>query len=442
MSTHSQVAARRLAAVPYNMSASNDASAVAANPTAGSGDSFWGALEVAPPNAVFLTKDLFLADTDPRKVNLGIGAYRDDDGKPYVLKVVRKAEAKIAADMSLNHEYLPIGGLNSFNDKARTLMFGADSRAVADGRIASVQTISGTGSLGLAAAFLKKFRGESEIYLSSPTWGNHNAIFKQAGFKTIKTYRYWDAANRTLDINGQLADLQQAPSGSVVVMHACAHNPTGVDPTKAQWQQIAAVCQARGHLVYFDCAYQGFATGDLEADAQAIRYFVAQGVECIASQSFAKNFGLYNERIGGFHIVCKTAAIAKAVRSQLLLVIRALYSNPPVHGARIVDCVLGDAQLYAEWRAELKSMADRIITMRRALVAELKRLQTPGDWSHVTSQIGMFSFTGLNKAQCQRLKSHHHVYLLDNGRISMAGLNTKNVAYFAGCVDHVVRNIK
>jgi len=401
---------------------------------------FFNHVPVAPPNEIFNTAALCNKDPDPRKVNLGIGAYRDNNGKPYVLKVVRKAERLIANDTSLNHEYLGISGLAGFYTKARELMFGTGSAAIKAGRIASCQTISGTGSLSLGADFLATYMKGAAVYLPNPTWPNHDQIFGRGS--PVKKYRYWNESKRNLDLSGMLEDIKAAPEKSVIMLHACAHNPTGVDPTQDQWKQIAQVCKSRNHLVYFDCAYQGFATGDLDADAWAVRYFVDQGFEMLVSQSFAKNFGLYDCRVGTLSIVCEDSKKAAAVSSQLEILIRASYSNPPAHGARIVEIVLNDKELSEEWKGELKLMSGRIIQCRKLLLEELKRLGTPGDWTHITSQIGMFSYTGLSKAQCKVLLEKHHIYLLSNGRISMAGINTGNVKYLAQCIHEVVVNVK
>jgi len=278
------------------------------------------------------------------------------------------------------------------------------------------------------------------VYLPQPTWPNHTQIFGRGS--PVKTYRYWDANSRGLDIDGMLADLRTATDRSFIVLHACAHNPTGVDPTVAQWKQIAAVCKQKNHIPFFDSAYQGFATGSLENDAFAVRYFVDQGFEMLCAQSFAKNFGLNDCRVGSLSVVCDDDKKAAAVSSQLELVIRANYSNPPSHGARIVHTVLSDPEMAAEWREELKIMSGRIVAMRKVLYDELVRLGTPGDWTHITSQIGMFSYTGLGKAQCKELREKLHVYLLMDGRISMAGINTGNYKYLAQCIDHVVKNVK
>lgn len=396
----------------------------------------------APPDEIFNTGIRYRADTDARKVDLGVGAYRTDEGKPLVLNVIRKAEAIIAKETNVNHEYLGIDGDQRFVKVARELMFGANSPAIKENRLVTCQSLSGTGALRLAVEFIERFLPKgTKIYWSKPTWGNHLSIFSAAHVPAAP-YRYWDAKGRKLDINGMLEDIRAAPERSVILLHACAHNPTGVDPTREQWKQIAEVIRSRNHLPFFDSAYQGFASGDLENDAWAIRYFVEQGFEMFCAQSFAKNFGLYNERIGTVSVVCSNAEKAKATLSQMKLVIRSNYSNPPAFGARIVGTILTSPELYAEWKQELKGMSGRIQAMRQLLVDELKRLGTPGDWSHITSQIGMFSFTGLTPKQCEAMINKHHIYLLSNGRISMAGINTKNGKYVANAIHDVVTTIK
>jgi len=393
----------------------------------------------APLDAILGTKILFAKDTNPNKMNLGVGAYRTEEGVPYVLNVVREADRLVAADRSLNKEYLPQSGLPALAKVSQRLLFGDDSAAVREGRVATVQSLSGTGALRVAAAFIKKHFPGAAIYYSNPTWGNHKAIFNAAGVRH-GAYRYWDAKNRRLDLDGMLADLRGLPAGTFVLLHACAHNPTGVDPTQEQWKRIAAVVAERGLIPFFDSAYQGFATGDLHRDAWAIRYFTSLNlVGQIVCQSYAKNLGLYNERVGTFSVLCASAASAKAVVSQINLVIRPMYSNPPSHGAFLVVRILSDPQLFRQWTEEMAGMSQRIQAMRSALRGELERLGTPGDWSHITSQIGMFSFTGLSPSQCDSMIKKHHVYMLKNGRISMSGINSKNVAYLARAIDAVVR---
>jgi len=383
---------------------------------------------------------MYNKDTDPRKVNLGVGAYRTDDNKPYVLGCVKKAEAKILSDTTLNKEYLPQRGDPEFCELAMKMLLG-NSKPMAEGRVATVQTLSGTGSLRVAGEFIKRFIPGRVVYLSNPTWGTHNSILDHSGVQ-YKSYRYWDEKTRGLNIKGMLEDISATPMGSIIMLHAAAHNPTGVDPTEDQWKQIATACHRNGNIVWFDSAYQGFASGCLDKDAWGARYFADMGLPMITSQSFAKNFGLYGERIGTFGVVCGRKEKVAPVLSQLDLIIRNLYSNPPKHGANIVKVVLKDAALTQEWREELKIMSGRIIAMRQALFNELKKLGTPGDWTHVTSQIGMFSYTGLNLKQCENMINKHHIYMLKNGRVSMAGVTTKNVAYVAAAIDESVRNAK
>jgi len=386
------------------------------------------------------TKILFNKDKDPRKVNLGIGAYRNNEGKPYVLQAVRKAEALIAADKTLDHEYLAIEGHQGFYEAARAMLFGKDCKALVEKRIATVHTLSGTGALRVGAETCAEFYKGAHVYVSDPTWGNHNTIFEKAHM-VVKKYRYWDAKKRGLDFQGMCEDLRKAVRGSIIVLHGCAHNPTGVDPTFEQWKQISEIVKAQGHIAFFDVAYQGFATGDLDSDRKSLRYFTDLGLPVMVCQSFAKNFGLYDERAGTFSIVCQSPAVVEAVISQIQLIIRPMYSNPPAHGARIIHKILTTPELYAEWEKEMRDMSLRIQTCRKLLFDELKRLGTPGDWSHITSQIGMFSYTGLSVKQCESMIADWHVYMLKNGRISMAGVNSSNVQHLAKAIDHVVRNV-
>jgi aspartate aminotransferase, cytoplasmic len=281
------------------------------------------------------------------------------------------------------------------------------------------------------------------VYLSNPTWANHQQIFGNVGLKTAN-YPYWKPSTKGLDIDGMLQALEAAPEHSIILLHACAHNPTGVDPTQEQWKQIAAVMKKRNQFPFFDTAYQGFASGDLAKDGWAIRYFVDLGFELVIAQSYAKNFGLYGQRAGCFHFVSSPGADAKErttrVASQIAILQRSEISNPPIYGARIASKALNDPKLFAEWEANLKTMSGRIIDMRKALRGKLEQLGTPGTWNHITDQIGMFSFTGLTEAQVAKLRSEGHIYMTKNGRISMAGLNTKNVEYVAEQIDKVVRS--
>jgi len=289
----------------------------------------------------------------------------------------------------------------------------------------------------LVVNFLGTWSKGNPAYVSVPTWGNHFAIFEKSGVEARK-YRYFHAKTLGLDFDGLMADISAAPSGSIILLHACAHNPTGVDPTPDQWKAIADLCKEHNLIPFFDCAYQGFASGDLEKDAYAIRLFASMGFELLVAQSFAKNFGLYGERIGAFHVLTHTEDRAVAIASQLRLVARPMYSNPPTYGARIVVTVLKDPELYAEWRENLKTMSGRIYQVRQLLFEELKKLQTPGDWSHVINQIGMFTYTGLTEKQVERMVNEFHCHMLKNGRISMAGINTNNVVWLAKAINTVV----
>jgi len=399
----------------------------------------------APEDPLFGLMAAFRRDQDPQKVDLGIGAYRDDNAKPWVLPVVKMADDRLRNDPDLNHEYLPIAGLPEFTTASQKLVLGADSPALKEKRVTSLQTISGTGAVHLGALFLAKFyktQSERTAYFSDPTWANHFQIFSNVGLE-YKTYPYFSKKTKGLDFDGMIGTLQDAPEGSIVLLHACAHNPTGVDPTQDQWKKIAEVIRSKKHFPFFDTAYQGFASGDLARDGWAIRYFIEQGFELCIAQSYAKNFGLYGERAGCFHFVTSPSSDAettiKRIASQLAILQRSEISNPPAYGARIASTVLNDPKLFAEWEANLREMSGRIKEMRTALRSKLEELGTPGTWNHITDQIGMFSFTGLTEQQVLKIREDAHVYMTKNGRISMAGLNTNNVDYFAKAVDKVVR---
>ncbi|GAA5858425.1 hypothetical protein JCM8547_007305 [Rhodosporidiobolus lusitaniae] len=409
----------------------------------------------APADPIFALTAGYQADQFDKKVNLGVGAYRDNEGKPFVLPSVRKAKRILAKDDALDHEYLPIAGLPSFVSATSKLIFGEDSAALKEDRVVTIQTISGTGANHYGGQFLSRFydpwRGKSKeekvIYVSNPTWANHKSIFDSTGLTAVD-YPYYDAENIGLALPKFLDFLRSAPRQSVFLLHACAHNPTGVDPTRDQWKEIADIFEEKGHFAFFDCAYQGFASGDLDNDAWAVRYFVSRKIPLLVCQSYAKNAGLYGERIGALNIVAAKAGDveggAARVQSQLLIIQRQEISNPPTFGARIVSLILNDPQLYSEWREDIKTMAHRIIAMReqlhKLLVEELKTpAPGPNGWEHVVNQIGMFTFTGLNPTQCKAMVERGHVYMTGNGRISMAGLNEHNVHWVAECIDKAVR---
>lgn len=409
--------------------------------TAGHAPSVWNAVQQAPEDPILGVTVAYQKDPSPHKVNLGVGAYRTEEGKPLVLDVVHRAELMILADRTLNHEYLPIAGLAAFNKLSAKLILGSDSRPIAEGRVATVQCLSGTGSLRVGAEFIARhYPLTKTVYLPSPTWGNHHKIFP-SGCVPVKSYRYYHKGTRGLDFNGMLEDLSSAPDGSIILLHACAHNPTGVDPTREQWERIRQVVRAKRHMPFFDSAYQGFASGSLSEDAHAVRLFAGDGGECMVAQSYAKNLGLYGERVGALSMVCASAQVASLVESQLKLVIRPMYSSPPAQGARIVATILGDSDLFSEWTLELKSMADRIISMRKQLHAALMQRGTPGDWSHILKQIGMFTFTGLNQEQVAFMRRDFHIYMTSDGRISMAGLSSRTVPQLADAIHAAVTQL-
>ncbi|KAB2076892.1 Aspartate aminotransferase, cytoplasmic [Gossypium arboreum] len=400
-------------------------------------DSVFASIVQAPEDPILGVTVAYNKDPSPNKLNLGVGAYRTEEGKPLVLNVVRKAEQLLVNDQSRVKEYLPILGLAEFNKLSAKLILGDDSPAIQENRVATAQCLSGTGSLRVGAEFLAKHYHQRTIYIPQPSWGNHVKVFTMAGL-SVKNYRYYDPTTRGLNFQGLLEDLGAAPAGAIVLLHACAHNPTGVDPTVEQWEQIRQSMRSKGLLPFFDSAYQGFASGSLDADAQPVRMFVADGGECFIAQSYAKNMGLYGERVGALSIVCKAADVASRVESQLKLVIRPMYSNPPIHGASIAMTILKNSDMYNEWKIELKAMADRIISMRKQLFDALSAKGTPGDWSHIIKQIGMFTFTGLDSDQVAFMTKEYHIYMTSDGRISMAGLSSKTVPHLADAIHAAV----
>ncbi|PIK35143.1 putative aspartate aminotransferase, mitochondrial [Apostichopus japonicus] len=398
---------------------------------------WWDGVEMGPPDPILGVTEAFKKDSNPQKINLGVGAYRDDAGKPFVLEAVTKAE-EILLSKKLDKEYLGITGLAEFNKSAATLAFGSESGLLESGRVVTVQSLSGTGSLRVGSMFFKKFMPTAAIYLPAPSWGNHTPIFKHVGHE-VKSYRYYDKNTCGFDAAGAMEDLNNAPEGSVIMLHACAHNPTGVDPTREDWKEMSSIIKNKKLFPFFDMAYQGFASGDLDIDAWPIRYFVEEG-HCMAlSQSFSKNMGLYGERVGAFTFVCSSPDEMKRVESQLKIIIRPLYSNPPVHGARIVAEIMKSPELHGLWLNEMKGMADRIITMREQLKSNLAEEGSQRNWEHITDQIGMFCFTGLTPEQVDKMKNDHSVYLTRDGRISIAGVSSTNNRYLAHAMHAVTK---
>ncbi|KAK5961419.1 aspartate transaminase AAT2 PWA37_001277 [Arxiozyma heterogenica] len=398
-----------------------------------------------PPDALFDIKKRLSQDTRPLKVDLGIGAYRDNSGKPWVLPSVQSAEEKLKKDPNYNHEYLPITGLPAFTSGAARIIFGEDYDQE---RTISIQSISGTGALHIAAKFIEKFLPNKTVYLSNPTWPNHKAIFEGQNLKTAE-YPYWDAATKSLQLNEFIQTIETAPEGSIFLLHACAHNPTGLDPNKEQWSQILDTISKKNHIVLFDSAYQGFATGDLDRDAFAVRLGLAklQNVApVVVCQSFAKNVGMYGERVGCFHLVIPNQSseinkkVKTALNSQLAKIVRSEVSNPPAYGSKIVATILNDPELTKQWHTDMITMSSRISEMRHKLRDHLVELGTPGNWDHIVNQCGMFSFTALTPEMVQRLEQYHAIYMVSSGRASIAGLNEGNVLHVAKAIDEVVRH--
>ncbi|KAF6147602.1 hypothetical protein GIB67_031593 [Kingdonia uniflora] len=397
-------------------------------------------VKMAPPDPILGVSEAFRADTDEMKLNLGVGAYRTEELQPYVLQVVKKAE-NLMLERGDNKEYLPIEGLAAFNKVTAELLFGADNPVIKEGRVATVQGLSGTGSLRLAGALIERYFSGAKVLISSPTWGNHKNIFNDSNVPWGE-YRYYDPKTVGLDFDGMISDLKVAADGSFILLHGCAHNPTGIDPTPEQWEKIADVIQEKNHIPFFDVAYQGFASGSLDEDASSVRMFVARGMEVLVAQSYSKNLGLYSERIGAMNVVCSSPDAATRVKSQLKRIARPMYSNPPIHGARIVANVVGDPVLFNEWKEEMELMAGRIKTVRQKLFDSLSTKDKSGkDWSFILKQIGMFSFTGLNKAQSDNMTDKWHVYMTKDGRISLAGLNLAKCEYLADAIIDSFHNI-
>ncbi|KAF5199997.1 Aspartate aminotransferase protein [Thalictrum thalictroides] len=399
--------------------------------------SWWSHVEPAPKDPILGVTEAFLADTSPEKVNVGVGAYRDDNGKPVVLECVREAERRIAGNQ--NMEYLPMGGSVKMVDETLKLAYGENSDLIKEKRIAAVQALSGTGACRLFADFQKRFRPESQIYIPVPTWSNHHNIWRDAQVPQ-RTFHYYHPETKGLDFASLIDDVKNAPNGSFFLLHACAHNPTGVDPTEEQWKEISYQMKVKGHFPFFDMAYQGFASGDPERDAKSIRIFLEDGHLIGCAQSYAKNMGLYGQRVGCLSVLCDDEKQAVAVKSQLQQIARPMYSNPPVHGALMVSTILSSPDLKELWLKEVKVMADRIIGMRTALKENLEKLGSPLSWEHITEQIGMFCYSGMTPEQVDRLRSEYHIYMTRNGRISMAGVTTGNVGYLANAINEVTKS--
>jgi aromatic-amino-acid transaminase len=385
------------------------------------------AVEMAPRDPILGLNEQFNADPNPAKVNLGVGVYYDEEGKLPLLQCVQAAE-KMMVEAPKARGYLPIDGIAAYDKAVQGLVFGADSEPVKNGRVATVQAVGGTGGLKVGADFLKRLSPNAKVLISDPSWENHRALFEAAGFQ-VETYAYYDAALRHsggIAFDRMLAALNAAPAGSIAVLHACCHNPTGYDLSADQWSQVIAAVKARGLVPFLDMAYQGFGEGIAE-DGAAVAQFVAAGLDFFVSTSFSKSFSLYGERVGALSVVCESKDEADRVLSQLKRVIRSNYSNPPTHGAQVVATVLTTPALRTLWEDELAGMRVRIRKMREALQAKLLAAGLKQDMSFITRQKGMFSYSGLSKDQMQRLRSEFGIYGVDSGRICVAALNDKNL---------------
>jgi aromatic-amino-acid transaminase len=390
---------------------------------------------LAPADPILGLTEAFQADPNPKKVNLGVGVYQDDHGKIPVLSVVREAERRWH-EKEDSKTYLPIDGVPAYRKEVQALLFGAQSPLIAEGRVVTAQAVGGTGALRVGADFLKRFLPKSELFLSAPSWENHRAVFETAGF-TVKEYPYYSPESHGLDFSAMRAGLSQLAAGSIVVLHACCHNPTGVDLNREQWAEVVDIVRRRELVPFLDFAYQGFGHG-INEDALAVRAFVEANLPCVISSSFSKSFSLYRERVGALSIVTADADEAKRVTSQLKRVIRTNYSSPSSHGGQVVALVLGDPELRRAWEAEVNGMRTRIQRMRRLFVEGLVARGIQRDFSFIQQQHGMFSYSGLELEKVRRLRSEFGLYIVDSGRICVAALNEKNLEYVTEAIARVV----
>jgi len=386
---------------------------------------------MAPKDPILGVTETYNADKNPNKVNLGVGIYYDDNGKVPVLECVRRAEKQIA-EAAAPRGYLPIDGLAAYDAAVQSLVFGADHPAVKDKRIVTVQALGGTGGLRIGADMLKRFAPDATVWISDPSWENHQALFEAAGFP-VKAYPYYDAPNHGVKFAQMLSHLQSLPAGSIVVLHACCHNPTGVDLSADQWRSVLDTVRSRALVPFLDIAYQGFAEG-IDADAAPVRQFAAAGGPVFVSSSFSKSLSLYGERVGAFSLVADSAEEAARALSQLKRLVRTNYSNPPTHGGKVATTVLTTPELRSQWEKELGGMRDRIRDMRKQFVEKLSPKAPGKDFGFVLRQRGMFSYSGLTKDQVTRLREEFSVYAIDTGRICVAALNSRNI-------DHVVNAV-
>lgn len=398
--------------------------------------SIFAAVEMAPRDPILGLNEAFNADSRSTKVNLGVGVYFTDEGKIPLLGAVKAAE-KIRLEAAPARGYQPIEGLAAYNKAVAELLFGKDSALLTEGKTLTIEALGGTGALKVGADYLKRLNADAKVYISDPSWENHRALFESAGF-TVENYPYYDAATRGVNFSGMKACLASLPAGSIIVLHACCHNPTGADLSDVQWDEVVATCQARGLIPFLDMAYQGFADG-IDADAVAVRAFSKSGLQFFISSSFSKSFSLYGERVGALTIVTAGKEEAGRVMSQVKRVVRTNYSNPPTHGGAIVAAVLASPELRQQWDDELAGMRLRIREMRKALVEKLAARNVAQDFSFVIKQRGMFSYTGLSAEQVERMRAEFGVYAVSTGRICIAALNSKNIDYVADAIAAVLK---
>ena len=396
---------------------------------------FFDHIQAAPADPILGLGEAFKAETRAEKVNLGIGVYKDASGQTPILRAVKTAETRLLASEDTKN-YLGIDGVAAYNAATQVLLFGAEHEIIASQRAKTAQSLGGSGALRVAAEFIKQHTAAQNVWISAPTWPNHNAIFNAVGIN-IRDYRYYDPAAHALDWDGMLADLAQAQKGDVVLLHGCCHNPTGIDPTSEQWQTLAKMAAEKGWLPLFDFAYQGFANG-LDEDAQGLRTFLQHNREVLIASSYSKNFGMYNERVGAFTLVANDADTAARAFSQVKTIIRRLYSNPASHGAATVAMVLNDTELKAQWIAELDEMRARIKTMRQKFVDLLQEYGAKQDFGFIVRQNGMFSFSGLTAEQVDRLRDEFAIYAVRSGRINVAGITEANIRYLCECIVKVL----
>lgn len=397
--------------------------------------SLFAAVEMAPRDPILGLNEAFNAETNPKKVNLGVGVYFGDDGKIPLLAAVKAAE-KARLETQPPRGYQPIEGTPAYNGAVQALLFGKDSELLAAGRAVTCQCLGGTGALKVGADYLKRLLPDATVYISDPSWENHRALFESAGFP-VKDYAYYDAATRGVNFAGMKAALAAMPAKSIVVLHACCHNPTGADLTTAQWAEVVAAIKERNLVAFIDMAYQGFADG-IKQDAAALDLFAASGLQFFVSSSFSKSFSLYGERVGALSIVTAGKDESARVLSQVKRVIRTNYSNPPTHGGAVVAAVLSSPELRQMWEDELAGMRERIRAMRASLVDNLKAAGAP-DFSFINVQRGMFSYTGLTAAQVERMRAEYGIYAVGTGRICVAALNTRNIGYVAEAMAAVLK---